>query len=317
MTASLAQVLQIAGDALDIDPQYERPMLVKRINQARNLLFTFVNGREAFAKVDGLITVACHQPGGRQTRYHAVTLPPGVLTLDKLRTLNGTNIEIFAQHSMPRQSRPPMKAVHLVGQFLFQSDPVATIYLRATDPADYGNRVGLEYTAFGVGTRREDLILACDPVGPSLVPETITTLTLPHDRQGWVIAEDETGAELASYHPKVQPGFIRYALHGVPVGTQLQWWGTREPYDVVFDTDAVEFADPSMWEELLKFAKLKRKESRTAGEQRAFMDASQFLSAQIEQALAARQGDREHLNFHNGQLERDYKRPLRYFQDIR
>lgn len=318
-TASLAQILPIAADATSFDPRYDRAELVKAINRARHLLFSFANGREAFAKIGGQLEAQCFQPGDKRSRYIGLTLPHAVLTLDKLRLAGGTNVPIFAEHSFPPRGHCPMKAVHLPGRFFFQKEPSSPVYFRASDSADYGKRIGLEYRSLA-GTRREDLPLGCEPIGPSLVPLVpgeVSILTLPHDRQGWVIAEDEAANELASYHPKVQPGFVRYALHGIPAGTVLHWWGTREPFDVIFDTDPVEFSDPSLWEELLKFSKLKRKEARSAAEQRAFQDSAEFLKGQIEQALLAQQGDREHLNFRNSQLERDYKAPLRWMQDIR
>lgn len=323
-TASLAQILPTAAKATGFDPQYDRAKLVEKINEARGLLFSFKDGREAFAKVGSQIRTVLYQPGAKCTRYVAITLPVGVLTLDKLRLPGGSPVPIFAEHSYATKSQCPMKAVHLPGRHWFTRDlqsccPNATPFFRATDSKDYGKKIGIEYVACSPcgGVQREDLTLGCEAIAPSHQPSSILSLTLPFDRQGWVVAEDENTNELASYHPKVQPGFVRYALHGICAGMQLDWWGTREPYDVVFDTDAVEFADVSLWKELLRFAKLKDKEAPSAADQRALQNSSEFLKGQIEQALLAQQGDAEHLSFHNAGLKRDFTGPMQYLEGIR
>lgn len=290
---TLIQILSDAADTLNLDPEYDRKEIVKRINRARRVLYFFENGREAFFKTEGPATsIAYPFSDGRRGNYIGLTLPPEIEKLDVLR-YKGQSVTIYETHQADVAASCPSKAVHMGNQYVLQREPCEpkTFYFRIQDACDEDKKVGIYYD-HGAGTKREDVVLTRDCLAKTSYPvKQLLGLTLPHDRSGVITIEQDDGTELGFYHPSVQPASVRYALHGFGAGQQFHYWATTKCADVQFDTDLVESENSMLWDNLLRYEQLQRKTNRTAGEERAFGSTQDFVQQAIEQAMKAQEAD--------------------------
>lgn len=328
---TLRQVLPIAADVHGLDIVHFRGRLVDRINEARYLLLTFADAREAFFKESGVTAVRCHRwspadkcganacQNRQQPHYYAITLPPAISSLDDVRDGQDHNLRIYAEFSMG--TYPDIgdcAAVRMTDTFYLDTDPPKGehIFFFPESEADHGKVIGVEYETDCCGIQREDVRLTADGGTTSVPIAHIRSLTLPMDREGWIRVMSLNGQELARYHPGASPDRVRYAVHGYGMNSSLRWWGTREIITVCFDNDQVEFADPTLWRRLLRFQKLDDKENRNRSEESAYQATISFIAGQIEQALAQRQGPHEHLNYRNAELSGGVFEPLQRIQNM-
>jgi len=328
---TLRQTLPIAAEVLGLDITNFRERLVDKINEARYLLLTFADAREAFFKESGTTAVQCHRWLGanscsgdacqtrRQPTYFAITLPPGISQLDDIRGPQDQNLPLFAEYTMG--THPDMgdcAAVRMTDSYYLDVDPPPGefIYFFPEDVADEGKEIGIEYQMDCCDTKREDIRLSMSGSTTSAPIARILRLTLPMDRGGWIRVMTQDGKQIGRFHPGTAPDRVRYAIHGFGANTPLRWWGTREIATVCFDSDQVEFADPTLWRRLLRFQKLDNKDNRNRSEETAYQSTITFISAQIEQELAKQQGDHEHLNYGSSQVQRQVFDPLSDFQNM-
>lgn len=76
-------------------------------------------------------------------------------------------------------------------------------------------------------------------------------------------------------------------MHGVGAGDLVEWEGLKEPHDVRFDTDQVEWSSDVDWENHYVFLELHFKTGRSPAEERAYQAAAAFARGGADSELKA------------------------------
>lgn len=163
------------------------------------------------------------------------------------------------------------------------------IVFKGLDAADDNKRVGVEYVMRNGTVRREDVLLSKTGRETKYSLLRFNMVTFPV-RCGWIDIQTQEGFSLGSYHPSIlAPAHYRLRLLGVQAGDVVKWEGLKEPHDLRFDTDLVEWADPLEWENDLQWLDLHFKTNKTPAEERTYAASGAFSKAGSEAELAATQ----------------------------
>lgn len=251
---SLKKAIQFASAHYGLKASLNREELVDKVNMVRHAFWKNEAMRALVFKDQGCACVeqysgACHS--GKSAGHLGVTLPHGVTNVQHL-SFGDIPISITEQEVVDRRcGAGKLEAeVQTMRAPLLREIPAdyrGKIIIKANDPADNGARVGVEYVTPGGVLIREDILATA--AGPETTQpcSRFINVVMP-DRAGYIQLLTVDGWELGSYHPAVLvPSHLRVRIRGLKCGDIVNWQGLKEPQNVLFDTDRVEFSAKVDW----------------------------------------------------------------------
>lgn len=297
--AQVSKILQMVVELDSLELPRDRQKALKRINSVREMLWHNEAFREGASRTEKcsrveLFREACRNCSCKPDEYTGITLPPMVENLTEMLK-DGRPVEIQFGRIDPEGCgggcRPCLIAEELPKRLLERDIPLvsnARVVFRIESPEDAGLFAGVRYTDFDGYERREDLELHPDATVTEHSVLQFLEITLP-TRCGWISVMTEDGYKLGRYHPSISdPSHSHYRVNGTSVGDALMWKGLQEPYDLVFDTDPVEFSDGIKWRSALALEEIFSKTTMSAEEREGERSLTEKLRAFFASDLSAR-----------------------------
>lgn len=276
----------------------DRRWLDNQVNAIRRAEWKNEASRFLKFKDDGCVCAECYEdicsPCGRS--FVGITLPQNVVGLHYLEA-RGRRIDMTSVRLGSTGCCSPcgcLKAEILINKapLLRQIPPgyKGVIVFKGKDANDKGKRIGVEYVVRGSSSiRREDVTLSLSGTETAYSPSRFTMITFP-ERCGWIDVQTQEGYSLGSYHPSITaPSHLRVRISGISKGDHVNWEGFREPHDVIFDSDRVEWDDPLDWVNLHIWLELHTKTTKSPSEQQTYLATAAVARAGAESELAATQ----------------------------
>lgn len=276
----------------------DRRWLDNQINTIRRVEWKNEAARFLKFKADGCVCAECYEdicsPCGRS--FVGITLPQNVVGLHYLEA-KGKRIDMTNERLGSNGCCSPcgcLRAETLIARAPLEHDLPAgykgVIVFKGMDASDKGKRIGVEYVMRGTGeVRREDIALELSGKETKYSPLRFNMITFP-ERCGWIDVQTADGFSLGSYHPSITaPAHYRVRLSGVSKGDVVKWEGFKEPHDVMFDSDRVEWDDPLDWINMHIWLELHKKVAKSPAEQQTYVATAAVARAGAESELAAKQ----------------------------
>lgn len=295
---TLSEAIKIAEDEF---PGSTRERLVRKINEAREMLWKTQATRELYFQADGCECIVCMpdncvQGGCYSKSYSAIILPVGITGLRRLE-INGEEIDIqserLANQGCCGGCSTCYQAEVLPTKTLLKH-PIPKGYqgkllFRASHAEDKGKRVGVKYQRHNGAIIREDVELSLEGALTSHSPAMVLELTLP-SRCGVVDVLTEEFFSLGSYPSWVtRPQHTVIRLNGVPAGALVRWEALKEPFPVFFDSDPVEISGTLDWKNMFQMIELHFKAEKSSSEIQTYRDSVALNAALTESELRASQ----------------------------
>lgn len=278
----------LVGDARWLDNQ---------VNEIRRAEWKNDAARFLKFKASGCVCAECYEDvcANCQRSFVGITLPQNVVGLHYLEA-RGKRIDMTNERLGGNGCCSDcgcLRAETLINRSPLEHDLPqgykGLVVFTGKDPADKGKRIGVEYVLHDGSIRREDIAVSNSGTTTKYSPKRFNMITLP-DRRGWIEVKTEEGYSLGAYHPSITaPAHYRVRLTGVSKGNVVQWEGFREPHDVIFDSDLVEWDDPLDWINLHMWLELHKKTVKSQAEQQAYVACATLARAGAESELAAKQ----------------------------
>src|SRR6187431_464447 len=290
----LKMVATLKGGRL---PQ-DRQRLLGQINSVRQMLWNNEAFREGACRNDGCAIVECFREACRNCSckpiiYTGIVLPPGVTNITELLR-DGQEVEIQYGRLDPDgccNKCYNCLTAELLPQRLLERDTPwdsnGRIVFHCDDPADTGLPVGVRYVDFAGREHRQDLELSESGVVTEVSVLQFLEITFP-ERCGWIRVRTEEGHPLGRYHPSIfVPKHTHFRIIGSNPGEAFMWKGLQEPYDLVFDSDPVEFSDLPKWKICLALEELLSQVEMTSGQRSGEANLTAKLAAFFASDLSA------------------------------
>lgn len=275
----------------------DRDWLVRQVNRIRRAAWKIDSLRLLHFRDSGCECVECFKspcPTGCRTSFVGITLPQQVTSIQYLRARDLT-VDMTGQR-LPDDGCCASACGCLKAEVLVKKAPlyrdipkdykgVVVFFVKESD--DKKKRIGVEYVRSDGVIQREDLEASLDGVVTKWSPLYFTKITLP-ERCGWIEVKTEEGFSLGAYHPSIlSPSHVRVRMHGVAVGDLVEWEGLKEPHDVRFETDQVEWGSDVDWENQYQFLDLHFKAGKSPAEERTYQSSAAFARAGADSELKA------------------------------
>lgn len=293
----LAPVLSLVAEIDGDDPVRDRKMLLRRINSTRQLLWKMEAFREGACVENGCSVVElfrepCRNCSCRPVYYTGIVFPPLVTNIREIMK-DGREVQIQYARIHPQGCGgcwDCLIAEELPTRLLERDIPWDSnkrVVFRGSDPLDNGLTVGVRYMDYNGHEQREDLELHEAGVVTSVSVMHFLEITFP-DRCGWIEVTTEEGDKLGRYHPSINsPTHQHFRVNGTQCGDNLHWKALRERYNLVFDTDEVEFSDDPTWTVALALQKMVAQVDMTPSQRAGQADLTSKLSGFFTSDLSA------------------------------
>lgn len=276
----------------------DRDFLVGKVNEIRRAKWKFEAARHLLFKTSDCACVECYADTctACRTTFTGITLPVGVVSLTYLEA-NGIRVDMtnerLANGGCCASTCGCLKAETLVRRAPMLHDIPAnykgTVVFTMEAPEDKKKRIGVEYVG------RDGKSLIREDIEGDLQPGKTTSqsvlrfekVTFP-ERCGFVKVMTTDGYELGRYHPAISaPSHYRIRLTGVAAGNLVSWEGLKEPQDVRFDSDQVEWSDPLDWKNDYQWLSLHFQTNKSPSEASAYQASAALSKAGVESELQA------------------------------
>lgn len=295
---SAINVARMLADRLGKSLVADHDWLFQQINDIRRAEWKNEAARLLKFKADGCVCAECFaDPCATCSRsYVGITLPQNVTSLRYLEA-NGRRIDMTNERlgsgGCCTSGCGTLKAETLVRRSPLEHDIPkgykGLLVFKVGHANDKGKRIGIEYVRRDGVIQREDLAADLTAVTTKWSPAQVNMLTFP-ERCSWLTIQTEEGYTLGTYHPSITaPAHYRLRLEGIRAGQVVRWEGLKEPHDVIFDTDLVEWDNAIEWHNLYQWLTLHFKINKNAAEQNAYVAAASLAAAGAESELAATQ----------------------------
>lgn len=293
-TSNIA-ALKIAASFFGKDIERDREFLQEKVNEVRMLFWKDKAAREIMFRQEACECVRQYRDDcatGCSSTYLGVTFPVNVTLIQRLE-YQGRQVERSNDRIESRGCRGgclefevlPTRVV-LSHDFPQNNKSPLIVRCRALDK----NKIaGIEYIATDGTLRREDLKLRTSGTGTGFPVKKVTKLTLP-ERCDVITVETNAGSVIDTFHPSIiSPSRLRARISGVPNGAVVSWFGFFEPFNVMFDSDMVEFDNPLDWKNAFMFLSGHFQTGKNAAETFAYKAALQMMTQSNQNELEATQ----------------------------
>lgn len=295
----LGKVLRIVAELDGMNVTSDRGILLTRVNSVRHMLYKNEAFREGFCTTEGCSVVECFREDCRNcsckpTIYTGIVLPSLVENVREIRK-DGRNVEIQYSRVDPSGCCSPcwqcLVAEELPNRLLERDIPLDSngrVVFTAEDPADNGLIVGVRYVDFNGNEQRQDLVLSSNGVVTELSVLHFLEITFP-ERCGWIAVKTEDHIKLGRYHPSIYvPEHGHFRIRGTQPGDKMMWRALQYPYEVVFDTDPVEFGELIAWKVCLSVEGLLGQIDMTGSQRAGYAANLETLSGFFTSDLSAK-----------------------------
>lgn len=278
----------------------DRDWLNRQVNRIRRAAWKVDSLRLLHFRDSGCECVECFTSecptGCSAGKFVGITLPQNVTSVSYLRA-RGLTVDMTAMR-LPDSGCCASPCGCLKAEILVRKAPLqreipanykGQVVFVAKDDKDKNKRIGVEYVIRDTNRiQREDLVIAnTTGIVTKWSPLYFTKITFP-ERCGWIEVRTVEGYSLGAYHPAIlSPSHVKIRMHGVGAGDLVEWEGLKEPHDVRFETDQVEWSSDVDWENHYTFLDLHFKTGRSPAEERAYQAAAAFARSGADSELKA------------------------------